>query len=193
MASYYIPHRLKTSVVFKKVNTLTYALHIYLYINSTNKIFIANQQLQQFQQFSRPGLTKLNQNKKFYSLNNQIWLIGISFSTQRQSSFSPSLFSFHSIASCSCSLFSLSSRIFSNMSMELRAVPQPSCSNILGLQQGRRSTFTFCSRFLQKLLCRHRLIFRSRSVRNTSLFSASVTQGAPATRFTADGNSVSVR
>ena len=38
-------------------------------------------------------------------------------------------------------------------------MPQLSCSNYLCLQQGSRSTFTFCSLFLQKLLCRHRLTF----------------------------------
>ena len=107
-----------------------------MYINSTTKIIIAIQQIQQFQQFSRLGLTKLKQSKKFNSLNNQTWLIGISFSTQRQSSFSPFLFIFHSIAFCSCSSFSLSSRTFSNMSTELRAVPQLSCSNSLGLHHG---------------------------------------------------------
>ena len=119
-------------------------------------------------------------------------MIGISFSTQRQSSFSPSLFTFHSHllsplchSIAFCSSFSLSSRTFSSMSTELRAVPQLSCSNSLGLQQDSKSTFIFCSRFLQKLLCRHKLTFHSRSARQTSLFSASVTQGAPATRFTA--------
>ena len=44
------------------------------------------------QQFSKSGLTKLDQNKKFNKFNNQTWLIGSSFYTQRQSS----IFSFSS-------------------------------------------------------------------------------------------------
>ena len=54
------------------------------------------------------------------------------------------------------------SRTFCSMSTELRAVPQLSCSSSLCLQQTSKSTFTFCSRFQQKLLCKHRLTFCSR-------------------------------
>ena len=70
------------------------------------------------------------------------------------------------------------------MSTESRAVSQLSCSSNLCLQQGSRSTFTFCSRLLQKLLCRQRLTFRSRSACKTSFF-CSVVQDIPATFFTA--------
>ena len=38
-------------------------------------------------------------------------------------------------------------------------MPQLSCSSNLCLQQGSRSTFTFCSLFLQKLFCRHKARF----------------------------------
>ena len=133
--------------------------YIYIYISSTTKTFF--QQFQHLQQFSKFGLTKQNQYKKFNNSNNQTWLISISFNAQRQSSFSPSLFTPHtsssshlrlSISSPSCSSVSLSFRTFSNMSMELRAVPHLFCSNSFGLQQGSKYTFTFCSRFLQNLL-----------------------------------------
>ena len=101
-------------------------------------------------------------------------------------SFLPSLQT-SSIASGSCSPFSLSSRTFCSMSTELWAVPQLSCFSNLCLQQGSssRSTFTFCSLFLQKLLCRHMLTFCSSSACKTSFLSFSVVQDVPATLLTA--------
>ena len=93
-------------------------------------------------------------------------------------------FNFYSMTSCSCSPFSLSSNPFCSISTNLRALTQFFCSRSVCLQQGRRSRFNFCSRFRQKLLCKHRLTFRSRSSRKTSFFSPSVILGIPAIRLT---------
>ena len=68
-----------------QIGKYTHLCSIYIYISSTTKIFF--QQFQQLQQFSKSGLTKLNQNRKFNSFSNQTWLISSSFNTQRQSSF----------------------------------------------------------------------------------------------------------
>ena len=81
-------------------------------------------------------------------------------------------------------LISLSSSFFSSISTEFWAVPQLPCSNDLCLQQGRRSTFIFRSRFRQKLLSKQRLTFRSRSILKISFLSLSVVHDIPATRFT---------
>ena len=90
-----------------------------------------------------------------------------------------------SIASGSCSPFSLISRTSCCISTELRAVPHFSCSSNLCLQQGSRSTFTFCAPVLLKQLCRHRLTFGSMSPCKTFFFSHSVVQDNPATLLNA--------
>ena len=146
----------------------------------SNKIIHCNSTVFDNSTNSKSGLTKQHHNKKFKSSINQSWLISSSFYSQRQQSFLSFLSSFFvlnhrlqttSITSGSCSPFSLCSKTFCSISTEFRAVPQLSCYSNLCLQQGSRSTFNFCSLFLLKLLCRHRLTFRSRSACKTSSLS----------------------
>ena len=119
----------------------------------------------------------INKTKKFISVNNLSWLTCSSFHALQQLNFSllstpaPCLvFKCYTIASCSCSPILLSSLTFCSMSTVLRAVPQPSCCSNLCLQQGRRSTLKFFSRFLRNILCKHRLTFHSRQANKTSFF-----------------------